>query len=696
MLQDLLGGELSARVEEMIVERSEGNPLFIEEIVRSLIDRGVLRATAASRWEVALPVEQVELPRSIGALISTRLDTLPIEEKELLQRAAVVGRIFWSGALERLTGWEPSAVREVLGRLRVKELIVPHEPSTFSGEMELAFRHVLIRDGAYESLPKAARVEQHLATARWATERVGDRSEELAELIASHYREALGYLGELGRALEPELAAEALAWLRSAGDRALGLWQRSGAIGWYREALALAEPAGLDPTELPRLWTSYAMALHGVETWDVTAEAFARARELADAVGDDVTAGRAECQLSLIATVRGRLDEATPLAEGAVRRLEPLGEGEALAEALGFLGRLYWRHGSYDEAEPILRRSIEVAERAGALEVVADATITLGSIVVGRDRLEGIALLERSIDVAERRGDLDLVLRAQNNLASVVLDYGGDYRRAEELYLEALETARKAGDRSWQAFLPGNLGDVARDYRGDLPGSERYLVESLELARAIGEGLTVAMRTPALGVTRLLRGAVEEAEELYRESVRLAEVNPEPQTLWHRLVFGAMLAAAQGDDAEAAERSAESCRLVLQDAGSPILPFPLCERVRILLRLGRAEEAREEARTLPDLDSLPPQMRALALVVRGLVAPEPSERVDTLREAAEAFDAMGLRIHLARSLIDLGRAEREAGLDPRPSLERARSLLVECDCRLYLGEVDAERATLPS
>lgn len=190
-------------------------------------------------------------PRSIGALIATRLDTLPTEEKELLQRAAVVGRIFWSGALEQLTGREPGAVRETLGRLRVKELVVPHEPSTFSGELELAFRHVLIRDGAYESLPKAQRVEQHLATARWAAERAGNRGEELPELIASHYREALGYLAELGRPVEPEIAAEALAWLRSAGDRALGLWQRSGAIGWYREALALVEPAGLAPAELP-------------------------------------------------------------------------------------------------------------------------------------------------------------------------------------------------------------------------------------------------------------------------------------------------------------------------------------------------------------------------------------------------------------------------------------------------------------
>jgi class 3 adenylate cyclase/tetratricopeptide (TPR) repeat protein len=696
MLEDLLGGQLSANVEEAIVERAEGNPLFTEEIVRSLIDRGVLRATSASRWEIALPVEEVELPRSIGALIAARLDTLPTEEKELLQRAAVVGRIFWSGALEALTGREPGSVREALGRLRVKELLVPHEPSTFSGEIELAFRHVLIRDSAYESLPKAARVDQHLETARWATGRAGGRGEELAELIGSHYRQALGYLDELGRTVEPTLAAEALSWLRSAGDRALALWQRSVAVGWYREALELAELAGIDRAELLGLWRAYGMALHGVETWEVTAEAFERVRELADALGDDTGAGDAEDQLALIAFVRGRLDEATELAKGAVRRLEPLGDSVAFAQSLGFLGRVHWRRARYSEAERILRQAVEVAERVGALEVVADATITLGSVVAAADRLEGLALLERSVGLAKRTGDLDLVLRAQNNLASEVADYGGDYHRAEELYREALEIARKAGDRSWQTFLLGNLGDIARDYVGDLRLSERCTVESLEIARAIGEDLTVAMRTPALAATRLLLGEVDDAAALYRESVRLNERAPEPQTIWLQLTFGAMLATVQGDDEAADERSAESCRVVVDAMGTTILPYPLSERVRILIRLGRVAEARQEAAGLPDLESLPPQMRALALVVRGLVAPEPSERVDTLREAAAAFDSMGLRIHLARCLLDLGRAEREAGLDPRASLERARDLLVECDCRLYLPEAEAELGTLPA
>ena len=198
MLDDLLSGPIAPELKRSIVERSEGNPLYVEEIVRKLIDDGVLRATEASKWEVARPVADVELPRSIQGLISARLDGLPEDEKAVLQDAAVVGRVFWVGAVAQLAGKGIGDVRDALGRLRVKELVLPHEPSSFSDEYEFSFRHNLIRDGAYDSLPKTLRADKHAGVARWAERQAGDRADEIAELIASHLLEAIGYLDELG------------------------------------------------------------------------------------------------------------------------------------------------------------------------------------------------------------------------------------------------------------------------------------------------------------------------------------------------------------------------------------------------------------------------------------------------------------------------------------------------------------------
>jgi predicted ATPase len=135
MVEDLLSSDLPHAVTRLVAERSDGNPLYAEEIVRMLIDRGVLRATDAARWELAQPLDEVEVPRSIHALIAARLDTLPAEEKALVQDAAVAGRIFWLGAVAALSD-RPAGVRDAIGRLRVKEIITPREPPVFSGELE--------------------------------------------------------------------------------------------------------------------------------------------------------------------------------------------------------------------------------------------------------------------------------------------------------------------------------------------------------------------------------------------------------------------------------------------------------------------------------------------------------------------------------------------------------------------------------
>ena len=188
MLADLLSIDVEPELAQVIADRSEGNPLYVEEIVRKLIDDGLLRPVAGTRWEFAGPIRDVEVPRSIQGLIAARLDALPLDEKEVLQDASVVGRVFWAGAVAALTGRDPANVRDALGRLRIKELVLPNDPSSFSGEAEFVFRHGLIRDGAYESLPKSTRATKHEEVARWAEARAGDRADEMSELLATHLR----------------------------------------------------------------------------------------------------------------------------------------------------------------------------------------------------------------------------------------------------------------------------------------------------------------------------------------------------------------------------------------------------------------------------------------------------------------------------------------------------------------------------
>jgi class 3 adenylate cyclase len=337
MIDDLLPGHISDELRKMIVDRSEGNPLYTEEIVRMLIDRGVIRATQASRWEVASVVADVDVPRSIQGLIATRLDGLPDDEKSLLQDASVIGRTFWLGSLASLAGLSPGVTREALGRLRVKELIVPNEPSSFRDESEFSFRHALLRDGAYDSLPKSLRAAKHEAVATWAAERAGDRVDEIAELIATHLLEGLRYREDLGET-GPErdaAAREALRWARAAGDRATALWLPVEAERWYASAYDLARSTGAGPDELMSLQRARILGGYLILGANALEPVVDDLLGLARASGDRVSEGYALTRRAETRFEHGGDDDAMWAdLEAAIAALEPAGETPELADAL--------------------------------------------------------------------------------------------------------------------------------------------------------------------------------------------------------------------------------------------------------------------------------------------------------------------------------------------------------------------------
>ena len=688
MLADLLGSDLTAEVRDLIVERSEGNPLYVEEIVRMLIDDGVLRATQASRWEVARPVADVEVPRSIQGLIAARLDGLPDDEKTFLQDAAVVGRVFWTGAVATLAGVDRAASRDVLARLRVKELVLPHEPSSFSDELEFSFRHNLIRDGAYDSLPKALRAEKHARVGRWAQERAGDRAEEIAELIATHYVEATRYLDELGVAGDDRAAidSEGYRWACAAGDRTAALWQRAEAVHWYREALTLSEAVGAttaDRASLARRLTAVGLA---TEPAEANADAARLALDLYTALGDEPNAGWAQAQLSFALFRQGKDEEAHTEALAAIARLEPLGESEALAVALQTLSQYLVRRGRDEEGEPIVRRALAIAERVDAPVVVADATQTLAMTLSQQGRTEeAVETIEEAYRLAKQVGDVTVLLRVYNNYPSIVSGFGSDHRRAIEVLREGIELAERAGAVGNLAWLLGTLSDSTVEL-GDLEETERTERRALALAEESGDKPLRGIRMNGLAWVLFQRGRVDEAEELQRRAVEILGTNREPQADVYVFETEGAIALERGRVEEALEHFKEGVEL---SRGYTVDQAPLLfyELVRLLLRTGDRTEA-EGYRDLSE-SGRAPATKAYADAIEGLLEADPERASDRLRAATGEFERLGLRVMQGRVLTDLGGALARAGQDPRPALERARDLLVECDARIYLPEVDA-------
>ncbi len=181
--------DLPASVHARILERAEGNPFFLEEIVRHLIDEGRI-VREGERWRAMAGIEEIQIPDTVQGVLAARIDLLEPEHKRALQGAAVVGRVFWPGPVGLLLG-DSAPIDDALRTFEDRELVLSRLGSAIAGEPEYIFKHILTREVAYESLPRRERGAMHALVARWLEETVGDRSREFVELLAHHYATAV-------------------------------------------------------------------------------------------------------------------------------------------------------------------------------------------------------------------------------------------------------------------------------------------------------------------------------------------------------------------------------------------------------------------------------------------------------------------------------------------------------------------------
>src|SRR5918996_584047 len=326
LIANLLGrAQLSETVEKQIAEAAEGTPLFVEEVLAMLIDDGLL-TRSNGRWTPSHDLSRITVPPTIQALLAARLDRLDREERAALERASVVGKVFWQSAVVALTE-EPgrSELGPQLLNLVRRELIRP-DPSTFTGEQQFRFRHILVRDAAYESLAKETRAELHERFAGWLKQTVGDRYLEYEEIVGYHLEQAARYRVELGLVDKTidDLSTDAARRLATAGRRALGRGDMPASVSLLSRAIALMPD---DHPRRPELLIDLAGAQIDGGDFDGAVVSLNQAREIAASLHDDILAAHTDvAQLKLdfmiITTdysdnLRRELDRLIPLFEEA-------------------------------------------------------------------------------------------------------------------------------------------------------------------------------------------------------------------------------------------------------------------------------------------------------------------------------------------------------------------------------------------
>jgi class 3 adenylate cyclase/tetratricopeptide (TPR) repeat protein/predicted transcriptional regulator len=386
---------LPAELQQPILDRAGGNPLYAEEFVRLLSDQDLI-VPKGSSWELR-PGTEVPFPDSVQALIAARLDTLTGEVKSLLADAAVVGKVFWAGAVATMAGRDLDEVREVLRELTRKELIRPSRQSSMAGEAEYAFWHALTRDVSYNQLPRASRASRHVAAARWIETKASGRVEDLADVLAYHYA--------------TQLVVPALRFLTLAGDRALGL-DTAAALAAYEQALTLTPPGHPDRAAT-------------LVRFGKAANEAARYIDAAAALEDATTLFRSAGNLSAAATAMGQLAEAlqrlgdprtwTLVAE-AVALLQPLPPSPALVDALSRLAGTEVLQGRPQSAIDYADQALALADQLG-LDPPAKALSIRGGARADLGDRAGLVDFQHAIDLATAAGQ-------GSEVASVHNDYG--------------------------------------------------------------------------------------------------------------------------------------------------------------------------------------------------------------------------------------------------------------------------------
>jgi predicted ATPase/class 3 adenylate cyclase len=670
---------------ERVLERAEGVPLYAVETVRMLLDRGLLTRDGTV-YRPTGPIEQLEMPETLQALVAARLDGLTGEERNLVQDGAVLGKTFTKQGLTALTGMDAAGLEPILASLLRKEVLSVQADPLSPERGQYAFLQDIVKRVAYETISRKERKAKHLATAQFLLTLPGSDEDEIVEVVAQHLIDALESAPDAPDA--DEIRDRAREMFIRAGDRAASLAATAEAQRAFERAAGLSDDALVRAELYERAGTVARTGARGEEA----KACFERAIALYEGSEATHAAARVAARLAEVLWDQGRLEDGLEHMNVSFELLSRDEPDADLASLAAQLGRFLFFGGQADLGHQRIEAALEMAENLVLPEVLVQALTTKAVILnsMGR-RQEALALLRFSVRTATEYDKPSAGLRALYNLADQLAQFDR-YGEAVAAVRDGLAQTRRVGNRYWElsflgqvyAFLASGEWDEAIAMCAELP------IDEWEQVRAAFSG------TPLLYATvGVYRGTTKEARAVVaRFQAMESSADLQEQSAYQ--CANARLLLAEGDAEQAlavAEQAfaehanlgfaAETVKEAIVVAGEAALELGDHDRLEGLLA---------------QIDALPLGQRSAFLRAHvsrfrahlsSADAPELAERMFT--ESMMLFREIGMSIYLAVAQAELAELLTALGRsdEVEPLAAEAREIFERLGATPWLARVDA-------
>jgi class 3 adenylate cyclase/tetratricopeptide (TPR) repeat protein len=487
---------LPAEIVDRIANRTGNNPFFIDEVMNWVRRQDIDILSAAA-------LEKAELPVSLYALVLSRMDQLDESSRVTMKVASVIGRLFRAAVVWGVYP-ELGGEVQVMGALDKLTLQDFTEREEEDAELVYLFKHVVIHEVAYESLPHQLREHLHEAIGNFIEARYPQTASQVLDLLAFHF----------GRSRNTDKQRK---YFLLAGDAARAAYADRNAAAYYERVLPLLS----DAEQVPVL-RKLGQVREFAGDWDSAMETYRKALELSEQL--DLQQEAAGCKLDIgdLLRKRGTFDEATRWLKEARRAFEELDYPAGVGQALHSEGTLSAQTGLYDRARDLYTRSMKIRRDLGDLSKVASLLSNTGIIARFQGKLDEALLLQlESLSIRRGLNDAWAIGNSLNNLG-MAKRYKGDFAGARNDLEEALRILKKVGDRAEIANTLNSLAELALDQQ-DTDACEKYLEESLQLTRELGNLRGLAFLFEAFAANAFMQKRPERCLRLFGAAAALRE-----------------------------------------------------------------------------------------------------------------------------------------------------------------------------